>query len=61
MVSGVDRVTELKVSLVDPDSGGPRPRPVKGRRVGSSYSFSAHGTDENCALMSESGSSSKRR
>lgn len=62
IVSDVWRVWETNVSRVDDDDWGrTRELLVKGRRVGSSYSFMAQGVDENSALMSLSGSSSKRR
>ncbi len=62
MVSVVWRVWDMNVSRVDDDvSGRTRERLRKGRRVGSSNSFMAQGTDENRALVSLSGSSSKRR
>ena len=48
MVSGVESVRETNVSRVDEDDwGGTRELLVKGRRVGSSNSFRAHGVDEN--------------
>jgi len=62
IVSGVCSVCDTKVSRVDDDVlGRTRERLMKGRRVGSWNSFMAQGIDENCALMSLSGSSSKRR
>ena len=60
-VSDVWRVWDTKVSRVDDDVWGRIREPVmKGRRVGSANSFMAQGIDENWALISLSGSSSKR-
>lgn len=51
IVSGVESVRETNVSRVDEGWGGTRELLVKGRRVGSSNSFRAHGVDENWDLV----------
>ncbi len=60
-MSGVESVRETNVSRVDEDdSGGTRELLVKGRRVGSSNSFRAHGVDENWDLVCSCLTSPKR-